>query len=220
MSRAAPDRAAQNEMRRLIEAASILAAVDRPRGRQAKPPPRPPVRGRQSARSVSFFSGGMSPISMLFWCVHSVRSRTKPELTDSTQFFVSEAIANSTASRGFCVASTMAGMTFARIAIDGAVRLDHRGDDIAQQVVVLGDQRIGGAVGVEAVFWPQVGHGDQHMGAGLSRQHDVKVFRVQRDGIDLAGDEAGHTAGGALRNELRIVGASPAGAAPRDRSAS
>ena len=73
----------------------------------------------------------------------------------------------------------------------------------------------GGAVGVEAVFGPQVRHHDQHMGAGLLLLHDVEVFGMQRDGVDLAGDEAGQPPGGALRDELRVVRGEPARAAAR-----
>src|SRR5262252_4309156 len=44
------------------------------------------------------------------------------------------------------------------------------------------------------------------MGAGLALLDNVKVLRMQRDGVDLAGDEAGQSPGGALGNELRVVG--------------
>ena len=151
-------------------------------------------------------------MSMLFWWVHSVRSRTKPELTDSMQFLVSTPMANSTASRGFWVASMMVGIDLLLVAVDRAVRLDHRGDGVAQEIVVLGDHRLGGAVGVEAVFGPEVRHHREHVGAGLLLLARCEVLRMQRDAVDLAGDEAGQPPGGALRDELRVVDGEPAGA--------
>src|ERR1043165_1915344 len=51
---------------------------------------------------ASFFSGSRSPVLMLFWCVHSVRARTKPSFTERMQFLVSTSIAYSTPPFGFC----------------------------------------------------------------------------------------------------------------------
>ena len=41
------------------------------------------------------------------------------------------------------------------------------------------------------------------MGAGLALLDDIEVLRMQRDRLDLSGDEAGQASGGALGDELR-----------------
>ena len=53
----------------------------------------------------------MSPAATSWSMVHWVRSGSKPSLTDQMQFLVSDSQAYSTASRGFCVAATMIGIT-------------------------------------------------------------------------------------------------------------
>ena len=45
----------------------------------------------------------------------------------------------------------------------------------------------------------------EHVSAGLLLLHQEHVLRMQRDALDLAGEEAGQPPGGARRDELRVV---------------
>src|SRR5262249_58425363 len=50
------------------------------------------------------------------------------------------------------------------------------------------------------------------MRAWLLLPHEIEILRMQRDAVDLAGDESGQPPGGALRDELGVVDREPAGA--------
>src|SRR5262245_18575857 len=80
---------------------------------------RPPAAATASSASltfdtcstVGFLPASISPFATLLSIDHCVRSGLKPVLTDQMQLSVSTFQANSTASFGFFVASTMIGIT-------------------------------------------------------------------------------------------------------------
>ena len=148
----------------------------------------------------------MSPFSTLLSIDHCVRFGSKPVLTDHTQFLVLLSQANSTAAFGFCVASTMIGTTLSFVAIDRAVGLDHRGDGVAQQRAVLGDPVGRGAIGVEHVERHQLDELHQRVQAvDFCLLREEHVLGMQRDAVDLAGDQAGQAARGGRGDELRVA---------------
>ena len=107
------------------------------------------------------------------------------------------------------------------LAIDRAIGLDHGRDGVAQQRAVARDPLGRGAVGVEHVVRHQVDQLDQHVQARLLLLGEEDVLRVQRDAVDLVGDQAGQPAGRGRRDELRILDREVGGSsAPRGPCAS
>ncbi len=184
---------------------SYNSAVELTRSAGLLPPPPRRSHVGELLEARLLVSGGMSPIATLLSMVHSARAWSKPSLTAQTQFLVSTS-----------------GV------LDRVLRLLGRLHDDRDDLFAVADTSarlasIIAAIGVDAerrgrprscrsrrrsmlnMYFGIISASTSTFSPGFCFLARIDVLGMQRDAVELAGEQAGQAAGEALRDEHRVV---------------